>query len=324
MAEDLSDGNSVASEAMIQSDEEDQDYDLSAQLEDLDRLVEHLGRDTGRGSAASSSSGVGREAKVPCHDQDMQISCIAPTKGVSPRGAKMKEQCASLLKQDRDDLHDLLTGPQLVHYELQRFALPHGCCIENSPGSAAQYFFTIDVAEGPYTPATVTFWIKVFEEYPAPDSVSVRCTKRLFHPNIDPESGTVELAELGGGVTLSLARLLMAIRQIIVRPTSAPAVNPEAASLLEDDPDEFRRVVRHTFSGGEHGNLKFDRLLINCNQLVRPASRSSSGTSALLDTSLLSDTCKLDLMQLEVMRDKLKSQVSAMQQRNAVQMRDLS
>ncbi|CAE7543272.1 RCE2 [Symbiodinium natans] len=90
-----------------------------------------------------------------------------------------------------------------------------------SQAAFAQLFYTIDVAEGPYTPATLTFWVKVFQEYPLPGSISVRCTKRIFHPSIDPRTGATALpgydAEVGDVTQeVRLASLLASLTQMAV------------------------------------------------------------------------------------------------------------
>merc|ERR1719261_2041728 len=131
-----------------------------------------------------------------------------------------------------------------------------------SPGTGAQLFFSVDVCEGPYAPATLTFWIKVFDEYPLPSGYSIRCTKRIFHPNIDPETGRMDIEkhELEGKDPSKLRSILSAIRQRILEPVDVPAVNPEAAMLRQTDPEEFRRTVRKTLGGGEHRGVQFDRI----------------------------------------------------------------
>merc|ERR1712039_164549 len=97
------------------------------------------------------------------------------------------------------------------------------------------FFFSIDVADGPYTPATLTFWIKIFDEFPEPMSYSMRCTQRIFHPNIDPATGRIEIVEdfLDEGSN-RLRSLLAALHRLIITPSQVCVVkNVQAGTLLQ-------------------------------------------------------------------------------------------
>merc|ERR1712232_1279694 len=82
-----------------------------------------------------------------------------------------------------------------AHWELQQFATPKGCQVEACPASPKQLFLSLEVGEGPYMPATLVFWIKIFDDYPAEGSFSIRCTKRIFHPSVDQSTGHIDLQE---------------------------------------------------------------------------------------------------------------------------------
>lgn len=301
------------------------DDDFTAQLEELEALSRHLGlsvdEDAFRGSASA-------DLRPATGGTSTSVSTTVPSgsiggedDGPSSLGSTAREGC----NLTEDPLETLQGGPR-AQYELSKMKLPLGCRIERSPGSSAQYFFTMDVAEGPYTPVTLDFWIKVFEEFPAPGSFSVRCTKRIFHPSVDPGTKQVEIREDGleGGAAQRLQALLGEVRRLMVAPTDSPAINSEAAMLLQTDPEEFRRVVRLTLGGGVYSGVQFDRVL-----------GSKTGSTAVADTVALeasaavrqqrpaSDAVIIDLMKLEVMRDQFKAQATVWQQANMREMADL-
>lgn len=294
-------------------------------MEELNRHLEHLasGEDPPRGGSAGStvapSTGRGGATSSSCPAE--------PEDGLGAEGAGVAHAAAAARVEDP---MESLRGAQRAHWELQQRGLPHGCRIEPSPGSAAQFFVTIDIAEGPYTPATLVFWLKVFDEFPSPDSVSARCTQRVFHPCVDPASFHLELPAgslegVGGGYALH--RLLSAIRGLFAAPVDAPARNAEAAMLLQSDPDEFRRAVRMTLAGGEYGGTRFDRVLgagPKASAPLRPA-RAAGAAQAPPDAGRRekAEKMKVDLMTIEVMKDQFKAQADVWQQANSRELREL-
>merc|ERR1712151_921627 len=187
---------------------------------------------------------------------------------------------------------------------------------------------------GPYTPSSLVFWIKIFDEFPAPGGFSVRCTQKIFHPSVDPDTRHLDIQEchlaavtaelsssrlcgltaMGEGVGNAVGRviaLIGAIRRLMLHPEDSPASNSDVAMLLQTDPDEFRRTVRLTLTGGEYRGMRFDRVL--------GVSKGSSGAkldvgeTQPLQQRELSDQARMELMNLEIMRDKFKDRASALQ-----------
>lgn len=311
-----------------QADGVDED-DFDEQMEQLEALSRHLGLRCGKASSNSSSldlevlrpttAGTTASASTTAASSTLAITEMDATLGESSG----RSSCAS------GDPFEDLRGAERVHYELQKVTLPHGCHIKTSAGSAAQLFFDIDVSEGPYAPVTLSFWIKIFDEYPDRGSLSVRCTSRIFHPSVDAETRRVEIPqEQLGGTDASVAShgsirgTLMAIRSLILSPSDAHVANSDAAMLLQADPDEFRRTVRATLLGGEYQGSRFDRV-------VKPGG-SSHGTRSLPLTEVpsraatpLQANLSLQMMGLEVSGRELRAMASAYQHENTVELRCL-
>lgn len=230
------------------------------------------------------------------------------------------EESASEVPRDSDNPFDMLEGGQRASYELQQCgSLPHGCRIEKAAGVSAQYFFSVDAAEGPYAPATLTFWIKIFDEFPALDGISIRATKRIFHPNIDQETGRLKVPQLAGSeASCRLKDILTAIRRLVLTPTDSPAVNGDAAMLLQTDPTEFRRTVRSMLGGGEYRGTRFDRVLDFGGKNCASAKGAESEKR-----HPMSDQLKVDLMKLDVLQAKLKGMADDMIKQNTQECCDL-
>jgi len=229
------------------------------------------------------------------------------------------------------DASEILSGAPRAAYELQNLKLPLGCQIERSPCASGQFFASFNIAEGPYTPATLVFWVKVFDEFPAPGSFSVRCTQRIFHPSIDSATGRVVLPDdcLDTGDASSpgsgpLAVLLALIRRMMLCPPSnAPAGNVDAAMLLQTDPDEFRRKVRFTLGGGDCGGVQYERILQAGKAAVAKVKTAEPLQVQSPRQLARAKELKLSVMELEVLKDQFKSQAENMRLANCRLLEDL-
>lgn len=285
------------------AEEEDLDDDeFDQQLLELEELSQHL--------AHYGDSSRGLEMRPTTGGTSASDSTTAPASSRATLDATACQEQDLDWNGDVDPLRSLIGAP-LAHYEISRMRLPHGCRIETSHGSFAQFFLSMDVTEGPYTPATLVFWIKIFAEYPQANNFSVRCTKHIFHPCVDSSTGAVDVRTEG---ETRLPSLIEALIQLVKRPPTSPALNDDAAALLERDPDEFRRKVRLTLNGGEHGGVTYDRV-INLTKAT-PDKKASRGS--------MSEQTQIDLMKLEVLKEEYKSQASAFIQQNKELIEDLS
>lgn len=218
-----------------------------------------------------------------------------------------------------EDAFGELRGAMRAHYELSKGSLPQGCRIESTPGVSTQFLFEVDVGEGPYTATTLAFWIKVFDDFPARESFSIRSSRRIFHPQVDPETRRVDLTEedFADGQDGRFHAVLRALRGLARAPRDAPAANTEAAMLLQTDPDEFRRTVRLTLGGGNHRGVQYDRVLTVSKaggRVVTPTTQKRTEKS---------EQVALGMMQLEVMKDQFKSQANTFLEKNSADLRDL-
>jgi ubiquitin-conjugating enzyme E2 M len=289
--------------------------DLAADLDDLEELCFSL-------NITSEERHVLGEADR----RPLTSGTSASASTTAPGGSSKDFEVASLdldepaheATNESDNPFDSLRGGQRASYELQQCgALPFGCRIEATPGASTQFFFSVDAAEGPYTPASLTFWVKFFDEFPALDGVSVRSTKRIFHPNIDQDTGHLKLPQ-DAGANLHVKDLLAAIRGSVLRPTDSPAANADAAMLLQTDPEEFRRVVRSTLGGGEYRGTSFDKVL----DFGKKRGDGGYGPSAAQRRSM-SDEMKVALMKLDVLQTQCKALADTMIQGNNEECRSL-
>ncbi|CAK9007587.1 unnamed protein product [Durusdinium trenchii] len=231
-------------------DSED-DEEFLADLQELDELTAHLAR---RGDPSSA-----RDARPPTASS---VSTTAPASSLATASVANGEDYADA----NEDPFEQLQGAVRVHQEIAQLRLPHGCRLETSQASFAQLFFSMDVAEGPFTPASLVFWVKIFAEYPLPGSVSIRATKRIFHPSIDAQTGAVAFP--GANPQVKLASMLTSLVRMVKSPQ--PVAEPRNA-----------------------------------------------------DASSLSEQMRLDLMQLEVMKEDFKATAASYMECNKVQLQHI-
>jgi len=317
-------GGSVSGRSAEAEENEEDDDELMEQLEELEELTNRLNlgaEDAGAlelrpatgGTSASASTTARGGSSVGCTTSEDEPSSEVGAEGANTFSATTASE------EDGEAGRSDWCGAVLAAYEVQQLRLPHGCRIERSPGASGQFFFTIDVAEGPFTPATLTFWIKIFDEFPSPGSCSVRCTQRIFHPSVNATTGRIAIPdELYEGGEKTLLALLTFVRQLILTPADSSAANSDAALLLQTDPEEFRRTVRFTLNGGQHGGVQYDSVL----HVGKAASKAAATGEP--QQAPLTDAVKLGVMRLEVMRDQMKSKASELQRRNSAQIAILS
>jgi ubiquitin-conjugating enzyme E2 M len=291
----------------------------------LDELCDHLGlRSEDRQAAVegpvdsdtrplTGGTSASASTTVPGGSSGFEVASLGASTGFEAASLDHEETIVA----DSDNPFDSLQGGQRVSYEMQQGnVLPHGCRLERAPGTSAQFFLSVDASEGPYAPATLKFWIKVFNEFPASDGVSIRSTQRIFHPNIDPDSGQVRLQPDSLERVCRFKDVLSAIRRLVVTPTDSPAANADAAMLLQTDPEEFRRTVRTTLGGGEYRSVRFDRVL----DFNKKSSKEVVDESQLPQ---MSEQMRLELMKLEVLQGQFKAFADTMIKQNTAECRDL-
>ncbi|DBA05263.1 TPA: hypothetical protein N0F65_007425 [Lagenidium giganteum] len=123
-----------------------------------------------------------------------------------------------------------------------------------------QLIFTISIAEvqGPYANGDFTFFVEIPKTYPFHAPV-VTCTTRVWHPNVDLETGRVMMPILGQDwrPVLSINTVLLGLQLIFLEPGIQYAMNKQAAELLLSDPIEFRRQVQAILCGGKFYGYEF-------------------------------------------------------------------
>jgi ubiquitin-protein ligase len=301
-----------------ESDAEFDDADYIAALEEIEELGRHLGM--------RQRAGGSHEAR-PTSGSEASTALGSSTIGETVSTADTEEMPAEV---SACDMH---LGAQRIHFELQQqgIPLPQGMRIETSAATLSQFFITFNVGEGPYMPTALTFWLKVFNDFPSADSFRLRCTTRVFHPFVNPESGRVNLPIdfAGWRGSGSLRFLLDALRRLFISPAEQPISSPvavsneAAAALLQSDADEFRRTIRLTLAGGTYRGVKYDSMHSSASTQQHRKSAPSPPDSSPLARGATPDAITVEVMRLEVMKEQYKQAISNWMRDNSVEIADL-
>ncbi|OJD11511.1 hypothetical protein AJ78_07736 [Emergomyces pasteurianus Ep9510] len=108
-----------------------------------------------------------------------------------------------------------------------------------------------------------TFDIPHVGENPFPFSPpKVKCTQKLYHPNIDPQGNVcLNILREEWSPVLDLNAVAFGLLHIFLEPNCTDPLNKEAADDLRLNREAFRRNVRTAMQGGKVRDVQYDRVL---------------------------------------------------------------
>lgn len=109
----------------------------------------------------------------------------------------------------------------------------------------------VAMSGGCYAGGTFAFELRIPSTYPfsAPE---VTCLTRTWHPNINPQTGRVDLPVLSKDwrPVLSVNAVVFALQLMFLEPSPEHAANLQAAHVLQSEPALFEQQVKRTLQGG--------------------------------------------------------------------------
>lgn len=124
-------------------------------------------------------------------------------------------------------------------------------------------FFTVDItpSDGLYRGATFRFEVTIPPKYPY-EPPKAECKTLLYHPNIDWEGHVcLNILRADWMPVLNLGSVVFGLMYLFLEPNPDDPLNKEAAQLMIDRPEEFKRNVSKTLRGGYHFGRSFTKLL---------------------------------------------------------------
>ncbi|EEQ91483.1 hypothetical protein RJZ56_003223 [Blastomyces dermatitidis] len=120
----------------------------------------------------------------------------------------------------------------------------------------------IEPDEGVYKGGSFKFDFEIPEhEYPyAPPRV--KCTQKIYHPNIDPQGNVcLNILREGWTAALDVQAVAFGLLHIFMHTTYEDPLIQEVADDLRLNREGFKRNVRTAMQGGTVRNIKYDRVL---------------------------------------------------------------
>eukprot|EP00954_Amorphochlora_amoebiformis_P001312 100685-Amorphochlora_amoeboformis.AAC.1 len=150
--------------------------------------------------------------------------------------------------------------------------------IQFQKDSNLEFACTVMPSTGPYKGGAFVFQFTVGETYPF-SPPSVRCTTRIFHPNIRVENGAVALKILRREwkPVYTINTVVREIQLLFLKPDLGNPVNLECASMVQNRFKEFEEAVVNTMRGGFYFGCRWESVHLQRGQRKRDIScRESS------------------------------------------------
>jgi len=151
----------------------------------------------------------------------------------------------------RKDMEELSSHSFSEKGTIVKILKPHG------EKDQTTFICTITPVEGPFAHGTFVFMIQVPHTYPF-SPPSVKCLNRVFHPNFDFRTGSVFLPILADNwrPVLTMNNVILAVQRLFLETPDrkndrrGTILNKDAHQLIQENSEEWLRLVRATMNGG--------------------------------------------------------------------------
>lgn len=119
----------------------------------------------------------------------------------------------------------------------------------------------INPDDGMYRGGSFKFDFKINTNYPH-DPPKVRCTQKIYHPNIDLEGNVcLNILREDWKPVLNLNSVVVGLQYLFLEPNADDPLNKEAAEDLRRNRDQFIRNVKLSMNGGQVKGVTYDQVL---------------------------------------------------------------
>ncbi|PYH91033.1 hypothetical protein BO71DRAFT_401724 [Aspergillus ellipticus CBS 707.79] len=162
-------------------------------------------------------------------------------------GKKKKKVTAAQLRVQRD-LQELTLGSTM------KMTFPN-------PDDILTFTLTIEPDEGMYKGGAFHFSFVVNQNFPH-DPPKVKCTQKIYHPNIDLEGNVcLNILREDWKPVLNLNAVIVGMQFLFLEPNASDPLNKEAADDLRLNREAFKRNVRTSMGGGSVRGVAYERVM---------------------------------------------------------------
>jgi len=163
-------------------------------------------------------------------------------------GAQKKKKVTAAQLRVQRDLNELSLGNTM------KTTFPN-------PDDILNFTLTIDPDEGMYKGGSFSFTFVINQNFPH-DPPKVKCTQKIYHPNIDLEGNVcLNILREDWKPVLNLNAVIVGMQFLFLEPNASDPLNKEAAEDLRTNRDGFRRNARTAMGGGSVKGQSYDRVL---------------------------------------------------------------
>ncbi|KIV96693.1 hypothetical protein PV10_00526 [Exophiala mesophila] len=130
-----------------------------------------------------------------------------------------------------------------------------------NPDDILNFTLTIEPDEGMYKGGSFVFSFVINQNFPH-DPPKVKCTQKIYHPNIDLEGNVcLNILREDWKPVLNLNAVIVGMQFLFLEPNASDPLNKEAAEDLRTNREGFRRNARTAMGGGAVRGQSYDRVL---------------------------------------------------------------
>ncbi|CDZ97911.1 e2 ubiquitin-conjugating enzyme [Phaffia rhodozyma] len=128
------------------------------------------------------------------------------------------------------------------------------------PADILNFELTIDPDEGMYKNGHFKFTFNINQNYPH-EPPKVRCTQKIYHPNIDLEGAVCLNLREDWKPVLTLNSIMIGLQYLFLEPNADDPLNKDAAKELRSNRELFAQNVRSSLQGRSIRGETFERVL---------------------------------------------------------------
>lgn len=129
------------------------------------------------------------------------------------------------------------------------------------PNDILNFTLAIEPDEGMYKGGCFHFSFVINQNFPH-DPPKVKCTQKIYHPNIDLEGNVcLNILREDWKPVLNLNAVIVGLQFLFLEPNASDPLNKEAAEDLRSNREGFKRNVRTAMGGGPVRGQTFERVL---------------------------------------------------------------
>ncbi|KAH8821100.1 ubiquitin-conjugating enzyme/RWD-like protein [Xylogone sp. PMI_703] len=176
---------------------------------------------------------------------------------------KQKQQQAENASAAAGTKKKKVTAAQLrVQKDISELSLPSTMKTEfPDEDDLLNFVLSIEPDEGMYKGGKFFFNFAINQNFPH-DPPKVKCTQKIYHPNIDLEGNVcLNILREDWKPVLNLQSVMIGLQFLFLEPNASDPLNKEAAEDLRSNREGFKRNVRAAMGGGMVRGQTFDRVI---------------------------------------------------------------